>query len=479
MARSSLFRADGSLYYAGDDGAAQTGERYIGGKWYYFDPANGGAASTGFVTLPSGKTVYYGPDGAMRYGEQLVGGKWYYLDESNGRMATGLKRLPSGKTVLYGEDGAMLYGLQEVDGSRRYFDPSNGAMARLKWVPSPEDRNKQLYVDGDGKVVVEAEKLSAGHYKFIDNDGSPVIGWRRVNETAFYCDESGVTLSGEQYIDGHWYHFDEDSAAMSVGITTLPSGKKVLYSTVGVMLYGEQCVNGSWYFFDLSNGAMTYGWKYISTSGKWVWYGPDGGNGKMRYGWQSVDGVSRYFDESTGACDKIGYQTPEGCYRVSALSVSSPSYASLGRFSYITPSRISVSATRKDCIETMIARAYEYLGSPYIWDYACAPGIGVDCAGLVMQSLYATGMNLGKYTPWDHYNTPGHDHYANDMWNDSHFVHKSFSERKRGDLVCYPGHIAIYLGNDQIIEAASPRNGVRISSVYSSPNIKGVLRPFA
>lgn len=93
-----------------------------------------------------------------------------------------------------------------------------------------------------------------------------------------------------------------------------------------------------------------------------------------------------------------------------------------------------------------------------------------------MQSLYATGMNLGRYNPWDHFYTPGHDHNANDMWKDSKFKHLSFSQWRRGDLICYPDHIAIYLGNDKIIEAYPPR--VRISSVYSSGNIKGVLRPY-
>ena len=87
-------------------------------------------------------------------------------------------------------------------------------------------------------------------------------------------------------------------------------------------------------------------------------------------------------------------------------------------------------------------------------------------------------MNLGRYNPWDHYYTPGHNHYANDMWNDPRFLHLSFSQRRIGDLVCYNGHIAIYIGNDQIIEAASPKVGVRVHSVYVGYVIKGVLRPF-
>lgn len=170
-----------------------------------------------------------------------------------------------------------------------------------------------------------------------------------------------------------------------------------------------------------------------------------------------------------------GFQNPSPFYQVSNRSVSIP-HQGQGIFGYRTPSRIGLYATRNECIEAAISRAYDYLETPYRWDYSCAPGVGIDCAGLVMQSLYATGMDLGRYNPWDHFYTPGHDHYANDMWNDPKFMRLSFSQRRRGDLICYPGHIAIYLGNDTIIEAYPPR--VRISSVYSSGNIKGVLRPF-
>ena len=174
----------------------------------------------------------------------------------------------------------------------------------------------------------------------------------------------------------------------------------------------------------------------------------------------------------------IGFQNPGQYYQVSNRSVSIKNQG-YGIFGYRTESRIPYNATRNDCINAMITRAYDYVGTtPYIWDYSCAPGVGVDCAGLVMQSLYATGMNLGRYNPWDHYYTPGHNHYANDMWNDPRFLHLSFSQRRIGDLVCYNGHIAIYIGNDQIIEAASPKVGVRVHSVYVGYAIKGVLRPF-
>ena len=189
----------------------------------------------------------------------------------------------------------------------------------------------------------------------------------------------------------------------------------------------------------------------------------------------------RFEGRHASGCNQIvgyhGFQNPVGYYYVDSASVKLAHQS--GIFGYASPSRLSDTATKADCINAMITRAYDYVGTtPYIWDYSCAPGIGVDCAGLVMQCLYATGMDLGRYTPWDHYYTPGHDHYANDMWNDSRFYHLPFSQRQRGDLICYNGHIAIYIGNDLIIEASSPRNGVRVHSVYVGYSIKGVLRPF-
>lgn len=170
-----------------------------------------------------------------------------------------------------------------------------------------------------------------------------------------------------------------------------------------------------------------------------------------------------------------GYQNSAGYYQVSNHNVSIKNQGS-GIHGYASASQIGWRATRQECINTMITRAMDYLGTPYRWDYSCAPGVGVDCAGLVMQALYATGMNLSPMNPWDHFYTPGHDAYANYMWNSGKFQKLSFSKRERGDIVSWPGHVAIYLGNNQIIEA----NGrdVHITSVYAYGTPRGVLRPY-
>ena len=175
----------------------------------------------------------------------------------------------------------------------------------------------------------------------------------------------------------------------------------------------------------------------------------------------------------------IGFQNPSQYYQVSNSSVSIP-HLGENIFGYRTESRIPYNATRLDCVNAMISRAYEYLGTPYVWDYSCAPGVGVDCAGLVMQCLYATGMDLSPMNPWDHYyqglSGNWHAYYANYMWDQGRFKHVSLSERQRGDIISWQGHVAIYLGNDQIIEAAG--SSVRVNNLWYLGTPRGVLRAF-
>lgn len=173
---------------------------------------------------------------------------------------------------------------------------------------------------------------------------------------------------------------------------------------------------------------------------------------------------------------KSGYQNPSQYYQISAFNCVLPSYAK-GYHTYVTSSRISPLATRSQCVEAFIARAYDYLHTGYVWDYSTAPGGGVDCSGLVMQCLYAVGMQT-PYNPYDHMYDPWQDHNAENMHADSKFKKISFSSRKRGDLIFYAGHVAIYLGNNKIIHAWNPTVDVVISNVYAPGAVTGCSRVF-
>ena len=93
--------------------------------------------------------------------------------------------------------------------------------------------------------------------------------------------------------------------------------------------------------------------------------------------------------------------------------------------------------------------AYAQLGKPYSWA-ADGPG-SYDCSGLTMAAYRSVGVSL--------------PHNAAMQWDDVH--HISRSELSPGDLVFYEslGHVAIYIGNSQIIHAPTFGEVVKIASI--------------
>ena len=75
---------------------------------------------------------------------------------------------------------------------------------------------------------------------------------------------------------------------------------------------------------------------------------------------------------------------------------------------------------------------------------------GIDCSGLVKYCYAQVGVNL--------------PHGATQIWKKSG-VSVPRSEIKKGDVICYDygsycGHVAIYVGNGQVIHASSTRGKV-------------------
>src|SRR6266542_3852787 len=93
--------------------------------------------------------------------------------------------------------------------------------------------------------------------------------------------------------------------------------------------------------------------------------------------------------------------------------------------------------------------SYGQLGKPYQWG-ADGPG-SYDCSGLTMAAWRAAGLSL--------------PHNAAMQWRS--IPHISRSVLRPGDLVFYYnlGHVAIYVGNNQVIHAPTFGDHVKISSV--------------
>ena len=285
-----------TVYY-NSDGQMQYGEQKINNAWYYFDTITG-ARITGFYNLP-GKTVYYGSDGQMRYGEQKINNAWYCFDTITGARVTGFYNL-SGKIYYYGIDGKKRFGEQRINDAWYCFDTSTGKMI-TGFYDLP---GKVVYYGADGKMLYGEQKIGNCYYYFDPTFGSMYVGWKTVNKKSRYYQENGCCTIGEYKIDDKWYYFDKNGI-MQTGFVDLPE-KTVYYNENGVMEYGEQKINDAWYYFDMITGKMATG--FCELPEKWVYYGS---NGKMLYGEQKIGNYYYYFDTVFGSMYS-GWKTVNG-----------------------------------------------------------------------------------------------------------------------------------------------------------------------
>lgn len=91
--------------------------------------------------------------------------------------------------------------------------------------------------------------------------------------------------------------------------------------------------------------------------------------------------------------------------------------------------------------------ALQFVGNPYVYGGTSLTN-GADCSGFV-QSVYK---HFGISVP------------RTSSEQRSFGVGVSYSEAQPGDIICYPGHVGIYIGNGQIVHASSARTGIKVSS---------------
>lgn len=91
--------------------------------------------------------------------------------------------------------------------------------------------------------------------------------------------------------------------------------------------------------------------------------------------------------------------------------------------------------------------ALQFVGNPYVYGGSSLTK-GTDCSGFVM-SVYANfGVSLPHSSASDR--TQG---YAVD----------GLDNAQPGDLICYSGHVALYIGNGQIVHASNKKDGIKVS----------------
>ncbi len=110
----------------------------------------------------------------------------------------------------------------------------------------------------------------------------------------------------------------------------------------------------------------------------------------------------------------------------------------------------------------LVQYAKQFLGNPYVWGGTSLTK-GADCSGFVLSIFKKYGYDL--------------PHSSVAQGNSGRKI--SMSELKPGDLIFYGkngsiNHVAIYIGNGQVIHASSPKTGIKISSYNYRTPIKAV-----
>lgn len=107
---------------------------------------------------------------------------------------------------------------------------------------------------------------------------------------------------------------------------------------------------------------------------------------------------------------------------------------------------------RADSGQAVVEYASRFIGNPYVWGGTSLTH-GADCSGFVQSVYKHFGIQLPRT--------------SSQMRSAGRAV--SYSNARPGDVICYNGHVGIYKGNGQIVNAINRARGIGIlSATYAN-----------
>ena len=121
-----------------------------------------------------------------------------------------------------------------------------------------------------------------------------------------------------------------------------------------------------------------------------------------------------------------------------------------------TPPSSGTAAVNKDAImaakggakgKEVAVFACGFVGNPYVAGGTSLTN-GADCSGFTQSVYKSFGYSIPRSSTSQR--SAGRE--------------VSYADAEPGDIICYPGHVAIYIGNGKIVHASSAKTGIKISN---------------
>lgn len=137
-----------------------------------------------------------------------------------------------------------------------------------------------------------------------------------------------------------------------------------------------------------------------------------------------------------------------------------------GKKGFVPKKRVKISTkapklkgSKKTKGKTVASFAKRFVGNPYRWG-GTNLNTGADCSGFTKAVYRSFGYNIPR--------TSSSQRRAGKK--------VSYKKKQPGDLICYSGHVAIYIGGGKIVHASSRKTGIKISPKANYRKVVSVRR---